>query len=307
MTETETEMTGVTGLTDVIDVTGVGKSGVFLIKGEANLLFESGMAFAAEPMIEKIKAEIGDGKVDAVLLSHSHYDHIAGLPAVRRAWPEVKVYASARAKEILTKPTALATIRRLSGEAAEAAGMDWERDYDDADLQVDVALEDGDILSIGDHKIEAFSTVGHTKCSMSYVVDGELMLCSETVGVMGPGGFYMPSFLVDYKAAEASIEKSRRYQVRTILLNHYGLVPEADRAGIWDELLKKLRDSKEIMIALMNAHKTEEERLKALEDTFHANVDKKEQPDEAFDINALSMMKTLRRQFPERFEMQKEM
>ena len=34
---------------------------------------------------------------------------------------------------------------------------------------------------------------------------------------------------------------------------------------------------------------------------FHSHVDKKEQPDEAFYINAASMMKTLKRQFPERF------
>ena len=53
----------------------------------------------------------------------SHYDHVAGLPAVRKAWPGMKTYASERAKEILVKPGALKTIRRLSGEAAEAAGL----------------------------------------------------------------------------------------------------------------------------------------------------------------------------------------
>ncbi|MFQ8840102.1 MAG: hypothetical protein ACLR8P_03175 [Clostridium fessum] len=35
------------------------------------------------------------------------------------------------------------TIRRLSGEAAEAAGLPWDSEYDDADLQIDVSLEDG--------------------------------------------------------------------------------------------------------------------------------------------------------------------
>lgn len=283
------------------DVTGVGTAGVFLIKGKANLLFEAGMAYAAPRMVENIKNELDGGKLDAVLLSHSHYDHVAGLPAVRRAWPQVKVCASKRAQEILEKPSALSLIRKLSGEAAEASGLSWEYDYDDRDLRVDTALEDGDVIQIGDHEVKAFSTIGHTKCSMSYVADAELMLCSETVGVIMPNGFYLPSFLVDYLEAEHSIEKSRRFQVKEILLNHHGLVAPSEQAKIWDVLLKKLRDSKEAMIQIMNTYDTQEEQLRALEAQFHSRVDQKDQPDEAFDINALSMMRTLRRQFPDRF------
>ena len=211
----------------VIDVSGCGSGAVFLIKGKANLLFEAGMAYAADQMVENIKRELGDAELDAVLLSHSHYDHVAGLPAVRKAWPGVKTYASERAKEILVKPGALKTIRRLSGEAAEAAGLPWDSEYDDADLQINVSLEDGETIELGDHTIYAFATIGHTKCSMSYLIDDELMLCSETVGVMGHDGSYMPSFLVDYKAAEESIEYSSELDAKEIILNHYGFVSEA--------------------------------------------------------------------------------
>ncbi len=261
------------------------------------------MAYAAAQMVENVKRELGTAKVDAVLLSHSHYDHVAGLPALRKEWPEIKAYASHRAREILVKPGALETIRRLSAEAAEASGMDWDSDYADEDLQIDVALLDGQAVQIGDHKVLALETAGHTKCSMSYIVDGEVMLCSETVGVMGPqgaGGGYMPAFLVDYLGSEAAIEKSRRYPVKDIVINHCGLVSEEDRAEIWDILLEKLRNSRDIMIEVMNRCETEEEALVELERIFHSNVDKKEQPDEAFYINAASMLKTLRRQFQER-------
>lgn len=289
----------------ITDVTGVGTSAVFLIEGDRSILFETGMAYAANLMVEKIKTELKGKKLDAVLLSHSHYDHVAGLPAVRRAWPEVVVYGSKRAKEILIKPSALSTIRRLCGEAADAAGMDWEEAYSDEALQIDVGLSDGDIIQIGDHTIEVLETIGHTKCSLSYIVDGRLMLCSETVGVMSRKKQYMPSFLVDYKEAEHSIECSRQrseqLSIEQIILNHYGLVSEEDKPFIWDFLLSKAREGKQLMIDVMNTYNTEAECLKALEALFHADIDKKEQPDEAFDINAVSMMKTLRRQFPEEF------
>ena len=284
---------------NIVDVSGIGTGSVFLIKGKANLLFEAGMAYAADLMVEKIRKELDGGTLDAVLLSHSHYDHVAGLPAVRRAWPEVKTYASRRAQEILKKPGALTTIRRLSGEAAEAAGLAWEEDYRDEDLQIDVALGDKETVQIGDHSVLAFETIGHTKCSLSYIVDGEVMLCSETVGVLVPSGSYVPTFLVDYLGAEESIEKSRKYSVSEIIINHYGLVKEENKAGIWDMLLKKLRDSKDIMLEVMNRCDTEGEALRELENIFHSKIDKKDQPDEAFYINAASMLKTLRRQFPE--------
>ena len=235
-----------------------------------------------------------------MLLSHSHYDHVAGLPAVRKEWPDVKVYASERAKEILVKPGALKTIRRLSGEAAEASGLSWDSAYDDRDIQADIGLKDGEITEISGDQIYAFATPGHTKCSMSYVINGEVMLCSETVGVMNRKKEYMPSFLVDYKGVEDSIRRSAEIPVREIILNHYGLVEEKDKAGIWEFLLETARKSRDLMLDILNETDSDEEALRTMERTFHSTVDKKDQPDEAFYINAASMIKTLRRQYPEK-------
>lgn len=285
----------------VIDVSGGSKGDVFLIKGEANILFETGMAYAADKMLENIKRELGDGRVDAVLLSHSHYDHVAGLPALRKVWPEIQVYGSKRTQEILEKPNALNTIRQLSDEAAKAAQLSWDSDYRDEDLRVDQVIRDNETVQIGDHSVFAFETIGHTKCSISYIVDDEIMLCSESVGVLLPDGGYMPDFLVDYLGAEASIERSRRFPVKQIILNHSGLVASEDLSGIWDSLLEKLQNSKDIMIDVMNRCSSDEEAMIELERIFHSKMDKREQPDEAFYLNAESMMKTLRRQFPEKF------
>ena len=67
----------------IIDVSGIGTGAVFLLRGKANLLFEAGMAYAADAMVEAIERELGDdGSLDGVLLSQSHYDHVAGLPAL---------------------------------------------------------------------------------------------------------------------------------------------------------------------------------------------------------------------------------
>ena len=90
----------------------------------------------------------------------------------------------------------------------------------------------------------------------------------------------MPSFLVDYKAAEESIEYSSELDAKEIILNHYGFVSEADKATIWDVLMQKLRDSRDAMIDIMNRFPEEETALREMERVFHSHVDKKEQPDE---------------------------
>lgn len=287
----------------ITDVTGVGTAGVFLVQeAGSSILFEAGMAYAADRMIEEVEKELGNRPLDAVLLSHSHYDHVAGLPAVRKRWPGVKVYASERAKEILTKQSALDTIRRLTEQAARAAGIPYDAAYRDEDVRADIGLKDGEIFQVGSFRIEVLKTIGHTKCSISYIVDKELMLCSETVGVLGKNKQYMPSFLVDYVEMERSIIRSAKIPVKQIILNHYGLVAAEDMPHIWEDLLQMARDSKKTMIEVMNTCDTEEACLKALDGIYHVHIDKKDQPDEAFNINAASMMKTLRRQFPEELE-----
>ena len=59
--------------------------------------------------------------------------------------------------------------------------------------------------------------------------------------------------------------------------------------------MQKLRDSRDAMIDIMNRFPEEEAALREMERVFHSHVDKKEQPDEAFYINAASMMKTLKK------------
>ena len=54
-----------------------------LILGRENaILIDCSLPFCAEETIKKLKAALNGRTLDAILLSHSHYDHIAALPQI---------------------------------------------------------------------------------------------------------------------------------------------------------------------------------------------------------------------------------
>ena len=59
----------------------------------------------AEPIIQYLKKS--DVVAEIVVITHAHFDHIAGIPALQGAFPELTIAASARAGGMLRRPTIL--------------------------------------------------------------------------------------------------------------------------------------------------------------------------------------------------------
>ncbi len=205
--------------TIIKDVSGDGCRSAFLIMGEEPVLYDTGMAYGAAKTIENIKRELDGAPLMHVLLSHSHYDHVAGLPFLREEWPGLKSYGSAYAKKILEKPSARKTMRELSDAAAKGAGLPAAPEYDEDGLDVDVVVGDGDELVLGSHRILVYETPGHTRCALSYLVDRDLLFASETVGVF-TDETYMPCYLVGYQMSVDSVRKLKKAPAKRIFITH---------------------------------------------------------------------------------------
>ncbi len=123
-------------------------SNVFLVTGDRTALVDVGNEF---DIVDAVQERVDD--LDAVVLTHTHYDHVANLDAVVDAFdPEVVA-------------------------------------YDDSFDGVDGALGDGDTVRIGDDNYLALHTPGHKDDHLClYSEDAGILFAGDLVFVNGSFG-----------------------------------------------------------------------------------------------------------------------
>ncbi|MDQ3354589.1 MAG: MBL fold metallo-hydrolase [Actinomycetota bacterium] len=120
--------------------------------GEA-VLFDA----AAEP--DLLLERAGALGVGGVLQTHGHWDHVGAIPALRQAGYPVRISAA----DVALIPNA-------------------------ARLDLDTTLADGEVIAVGDLRLQVLATPGHTPGSMCFRLDGApLVFAGDTLFPGGPG------------------------------------------------------------------------------------------------------------------------
>ena len=229
---------------DIYRVTaGAGGESILIDGGDEVAIYDCGMAYCQEGVIQNIKeklSELGRDRLDKIILSHSHYDHIGALPYILRVWPDAKVVGGKKLQKVFSSEGARATMKRL-GEAARDKYLG--EDHHDMEIsvdgmRVDIIVEDGDIIKLGKYDITAIFTPGHTDCSFSYFFKAKdkpsVIFLSESMGVLENEEFLHTSILKSFDDTIDSAKKCKAFNADFLISSHYGVVPEIIKDRYFD-------------------------------------------------------------------------
>ena len=154
-------------------------SNIYLISGDRTVLIDAGIGFQADDTIAFIKKMLNGRKLDVLVLTHRHYDHVGGANAIIREF-RPKTYTGRLDSEPLRK-----------GDRASTLGEKFGGPLDPMEVE---DLKDGDVIDIGDHRLKVIETPGHTIGSISIYdeVTGALFT-GDTVFVGGIGRYDHPT------------------------------------------------------------------------------------------------------------------
>jgi len=164
-----------------------------------------------------LKAEIGDRKVHAILITHGHFDHTGGLSL----FPEATVYIGPDEAPLLKgEAEAGGWMARMSTTMMNPPA------YTPAHLQ---EFKDGDVIEIDGEKFQAIHTRGHTKGSAMYIWN-DVLFTGDTI--VGRGDYVNeipePTY-DDYDAVRSNVAKVLAFPFNRIADGHVGLHTDAYR------------------------------------------------------------------------------
>lgn len=270
-----------------------------IANGDEAILFDCSTAFCAAETVENIERILAKKKLVAIILSHSHYDHVTGLPVIKGAFPDVPVYAHPYALEVFKNSHALATMQSMCDNAESLYGNGFAcPEFESNRLMAEQPLSDGQLFSLGGKQVKVIFTPGHTRDSVSLdFPESGFCLLSETLGVLRFDGRVQPCFLSGYQAALDSLKKIRNLGKRKTVLSHSEkMQAESESLNFLIKSEASIKSSCELICRLFDEGKGSGDIFKGYEREFWSESYRDVWPYEAFSLNAAAAIKTALRE-----------
>jgi len=145
-----------------------------------------------------------------LILTHADADHVQGAARAKQLLPDAKILAHPDAVQPLAEGERITTFAEI---AAQGISIDLPK------IKVDQAINEGDVLKLGNLELQVLHTPGHTNSQLSFRL-GNLLLSGDNIfrdGCVGNIDPHHGSDLVDFIA---SLERIKASDVEWLLPSH---------------------------------------------------------------------------------------
>lgn len=255
---------------------GNGHFNHYMVGQRQAALIEGGMSAGISAFTQQWESLKPQPEVAHILALHSHFDHVCGIPAFRKMFPQAVVYASVDTEKLLSKDKVCNAIQ-LGDQLVSEAYFNDNRiseklpPLDTALLKIDQVVGQGDVIELGSGlTLQIIATPGHSSCSIAaYLPQDEVMFVSDAAGTAISPEVIAPVFFQDYDLYLDSLRRLMNYPTKVLAVGHGEVISGADQVqSFYQRSIQSAEDAfKEIKNKLM-AGVSEEELASQLYDQY---------------------------------------
>jgi glyoxylase-like metal-dependent hydrolase (beta-lactamase superfamily II) len=206
-----------------------GIGALYLIESEKKCLIDCGISSLA-PNIVKTLHQMDAFPPDIIILTHSHWDHVQGVPYLRREASKIQ-----KNIEIMASEKAIPHLTDQSFNVVLNEKAQFESITDVTPLHED------DVIDLGGITLRIIDVPGHTDDHIALLDEkNKNIFLGDSIGIKIADNTLVPPFLPPFwneNAFRSTIEKLRQIDYNSACLAHFGYIYEDESKTILDESL----------------------------------------------------------------------